>query len=163
MGWCFSFDNTKKEEVDRLLSFHDNLLDHSLVGNDLWVLFDYFGTRHITLYMIGYNRSTRGYGYKGVDVTCGPLKYTCPARLVDKMSPLTDENDQNGWGREWLKSWHEYRTTKHTKHKWKVGDVVEWWNGQVFTLEEKRGRWWYTNEYKKTTTAKLNKNGKKVS
>lgn len=160
MGWCFSFDNTKKEEVDRLLSLHDNLLDHSLVGNDLWILYDYFGTRHITLFMIGYNRETRGYGYKGIDVTSGPYKYTCPKRLVDKMSPLTDENDSMGYGREWLKSWHEHRAKK-PQHKWQVGDRVEWWNGQVFTLSHKRSRnSWYTTGYQRVTTRSLNKNGK---
>jgi hypothetical protein len=159
MGWCFSFDNTKKQEVERLLRLHDNLLDHSLVGNDLWVLAKWNEGQHISLYMIGYNRETRGYGYKGVDVTSGPYRYTCPKRLVDKMSELTDANDPNGWGREWLKTWNDRRATPKIP-KWKVGDKVQWWDGSTFTLDRKYRNTWYTTNYYKVTTRSLNRSGK---
>jgi hypothetical protein len=159
MGWCYSYDNTKKQEVERLLRLHDNLLDHSLVGNDLWVLYDYNGTNHITLFMIGYNPSTRGYGYKGVDVTCGPYKYTCPKRLVDKMSELTDANDPSGYGRRWLEDWHEHRAAPKVP-KWKVGDKVQWWDGSTFTLDRRYRNTWYTTNYYKVTTRSLNRSGK---
>jgi hypothetical protein len=159
MGWCFSYDNTKKQEVERLLRLHDNLLDHSLVGNDLWVLAKWNEGQHISLYMIGYCHETRGYGYKGIDVTSGPYRYTCPKRLVDKMSELTDANDPCGYGREWLKKWHERRTAPKIP-KWKVGDKVQWWDGSTFTLDRKYRNTWYTTNYYKVTTRSLNRSGK---
>jgi hypothetical protein len=166
MGWCYSYDNTKKQEVERLLRLHDNLLDHSLVGNDLWVLAKWNEGQHISLYMIGYCHETRGYGYKGIDVTSGPYKYTCPKRLVDKMSPLTDENDPSGYGRGWLEEWHKHRAAPKAE-KWKVGDKFKWWNGETFEIIARRSSksFYVHDQYGrqfKISTIRINRGGTKL-
>ncbi len=159
MGWSFSYDNTKEDEVNTIIKYKD-VIDHSVVGNDLWVLYQTVsGEKFLVLYMLAYSRDTRGYGHKDISVRAGPNKYTCPKRLVDKMSELTDANDPSGYGREWLKKWHERRTTPKVP-KWKVGDKVQWWDGSTFTLDRKYRNTWYTTNYYKVTTRSLNRSGK---
>jgi len=166
MGWSYSYDNTKKDEVESILRSRETIIDHSLMGNDLWILYDWVGERHLCVYMIQYNKHTRGYGHKGIDVCAGPYKYTCPKRLVDKMSPLNDKNDSNGWGRDWLKRWHEHRAAPKVG-KWKVGDKFKWWDERVFEIISPRSSksFYVHDQYGRgyqISTIRINRGGTRV-
>lgn len=173
MGWLFISNATKQDIVDRLTK-SDSVIDHSVVGNDLWILHEYKGEKHITLAML---RSERGFGwgYKGVSVVSGPYRHTAPKRLVEAMSPLNDTNDASGWGREWLKAWHEYQEEKKKRKRipWKKGDTVKLWDHRIYKLLRKHkegsmfpSRSWLIRDDEgmllRVTTANLNKHGEKL-
>lgn len=154
MGWWYKKDYTKKMLVDEFIKA-DNVIDHSLVGNNLWMLVKSGDARVVCLSLL---RSERWYGYgsKDIDETMGPNEVNCPLRLINNATePIND------WSKEWREKVREYHRKKRTQNKWKAGDRVQWWNGQVFTLSHKRSmKSWYTTDYHRVTTRSLNKNGK---
>lgn len=131
MGWLFGH-STKKELVEHLLKQHGEhceLIDHSLTGNKLWLLFNHkvepFG-RFIVLCLLQGAKS-RGYdpcrwGYKDMDESSGPYYYDCPERLLAQ-STDTSENAV-----AWRKHCREARVAKAKHKKWikslRPGNVI---------------------------------------
>jgi len=167
MGWLITSGTTKQDIVNEITSNKD-VLDYSVVGNDLWVLYQYEGEKHLDLYML---RSERGYGwgYKGVSVVYGPYRHTAPARLVKAMSTLNDTNDASGWGRDWLTKWIAYQEEKKNRRKysWQPGDKVKLWDDNVYTLLRKKTNvsWLVQSDngmVYQVTTRNMNKHGEKT-
>ncbi|GIV43938.1 MAG: hypothetical protein KatS3mg035_1061 [Bacteroidia bacterium] len=69
------------------------------------------------VYMLTYGRGWNNFGYKSMSEFCGPAISECPKRILKLLSPLNDENDPNGWAREWRKRCEEnaQRGTKGLK------------------------------------------------
>jgi len=142
MGWLFGH-STKKELVEHLLKQHGEhveLIDHSLTGNKLWLLFNHkvepFG-RFIVLCLLQGMRST-GYdpcrwGYKDIDETMGPYETGCPERL------LAQSTSQEPNAVAWRAKCREARAKKTSRAKWlktlKPGDKVRWGGKEIITLD----------------------------
>ena len=161
MGWWYKKDYTKQMLIDELIKVN-NVLDHSLVGNNLWMLVKSGDARVVCLSLL---RSERWYGYgsKDIDETMGPGGVNCPLRLINNATEPLNEYSK-GW-REDVREYHRKKRTqnkwkKRTQNKWKAGDQVLWWNGDTFTLREKFRQTWYTMDYRKVTTRQLNRSGK---
>lgn len=64
---------------------------------------------------------TRGYynfSYKSMDEFAGPGATNCPKKILDLLSPLTKENDPNGWAENWrMKCWEKIYTSANAKGK----------------------------------------------
>lgn len=99
MGWLHCAAS-REDLVNRLLDpalipQHLILLDHSLRGNRLWVLYqsrsnpDY---RFIVLHQLRGTGDPGGWrwGYRSVDEAMGPTAYDCPKRLLDASTCSAD-------------------------------------------------------------------------
>lgn len=102
MGWTFIRGATKQEVIDECLtrkpfnyvgkSVYDRVLDKSVQGSALWVVFERTITdpatgapaqveRWIALFLLQANQGC--YGYKDMDEGAGPYTYSCPLRFLD--------------------------------------------------------------------------------
>lgn len=153
MGWWFKQGATKKDIVAEYLK-NENLIDHALVGNNLWMLVQSGENKVVCLVLIRAERDY-GYGSKDIDETMGPGNVNCPERLIDNATePLND------YSKNWRTRVREYHEERRNTPKWKAGDRIKWWNGSVFTINHKRGRGWITTCYRSVSTKALNNSGK---
>ena len=101
MGWDFTCGATKESLVaellqpweDRLVGFGNRCqykvrtLKHSLRGNCLWRIVEVTKegktTLVITLDLL--KKSREGWGYKGMDESCGPCYYNCPLGFLKEV------------------------------------------------------------------------------
>ncbi len=52
------------------------------------------------------------FSYKDMSEFSGPGVRDCPEKIYKLLTPLTDENDPNGWAREWRKRVEEYHIAR---------------------------------------------------
>ncbi len=90
---------------------------------------------------------TRGYynfSYKSMDEFAGPRATNCPKKILELLSPLTKENDPNGWAENWrMKCWEKIYTSADAKGKdYLIIDAkIEFNNGSSFNCFKKvKGR-----------------------
>lgn len=139
MGWLTHCGYTKQMLVDHILdpstySEGVEVLDHSLRGNQLWVLARTPDGVVINLYLLGYDRSCDGYGYKGISEGMGPLYYDVPQKFLNQAD--TDINPK--WRA--TVAWHRALRTGLDKAKKQCLPVVDK-DGNVYRLQ-KFGRYW---------------------
>ncbi len=90
MGWLFTHNQSKRELIARLAAPESNkrrrwhTLAHCLRGNRLWAVVEVVGEqetrleRYIACYLLAYDKSCRGWGYKDMDESLHPFYYDCP-------------------------------------------------------------------------------------
>ena len=93
MGWDFTHGATKESLVAELLQPWENdkikvrTLKHSIRGNCLWRIAEVTKegktTLVITLDLL--KKSREGWGYKGMDESCGPCYYNCPLGFLKEV------------------------------------------------------------------------------
>jgi len=66
------------------------------------------------IFLIRWSRGYYNFCYKDMTEHSGPNQIECPKKIMKLLSPLNDENDVNGWGREWRKRVEEYWNKKDT-------------------------------------------------
>lgn len=97
MGWDYCRNWRDESDVVRSILINHELgnarriVDHEMVDNVFWVLFDCVGTKVVTCFLVVSN------GYKAMDLEMHPFYYNCPNRIVDAT------NDQ------YAKPWKEQR------------------------------------------------------
>lgn len=65
---------------------------------------------YCVIYLLSWTpKSYYNFAYKGMDEFAGPYFHDCPERIFKQLSPLTDEDDVNGWAREWRKRVIKYK------------------------------------------------------
>ncbi|NLA66715.1 MAG: hypothetical protein GX856_00430, partial [Gammaproteobacteria bacterium] len=119
MGWLIGWA-TKDDLVEHLLR-QDNsnveVVDHSLRGNNLWMLCRRKddGKRFIVLCKIQYCRDGgppgRDWGYKDIDESMGPCELDCPERL------LAQSDDDSRYGVPWRAACREARKEAAARRK----------------------------------------------
>lgn len=97
------------------------------------------------VFLIRWSRSEYNFSYKDMSEFSGPSVINCPQRIIKLLSPLNDENDPNGWAREWRKKvedFHQKRNTiKKSKDKiFKTTSPVNFTNGCSYQYFKKIGR-----------------------
>lgn len=140
MGWLFGH-STKKELVDHLLSQggpNIELVDHSLVGNNLWLLYklkDKPDERVIVLCLLGAARGHPDYcrwGYKDIDESMGPYETGCPERLLAQSTDMSEN------AVAWRAKCRATHQSGSAHKKWiktlKPGDKVRW-GKETITLD----------------------------
>jgi hypothetical protein len=93
MGWLFSESWPTRKDLIRHLTEGNGVktLKHCTVGNNLWCLHEYENYRYpgntikyVCLYKMAYHgKDLKGWGYKGIDETMGPVELSCPASYLD--------------------------------------------------------------------------------
>lgn len=53
------------------------------------------------VYLIRWSRDDYNFSYKPMTEHVGPYEYECPERIFKLLTPLTDENDVNGYAGNW--------------------------------------------------------------
>jgi hypothetical protein len=54
------------------------------------------------VYMIRWNKAYHyNFSYKDMTEHSGPYCHDCPPKIFNLLTPLSDNNDENGWAREW--------------------------------------------------------------
>jgi hypothetical protein len=131
MGWMFEYSTGSmkvreyaNEIIDRFTKDDDlmklSVLDHSLVGNHLWVVFSRIAKENnkeikfICLFLLA--KSDGCWGYKDIDEYCGPAYYDCPKRLLG-LCEVDKESDPNGYATNWRKSVLNYHENQAHKRK----------------------------------------------
>lgn len=91
MGWLFTAQG-RDALVEELLNTprpRRRVLEHSLVGNRLWVLFETSEDdatareRAIMLFLLEHG-GNGSWGYKAIHESMGPAYYGCPKRILDR-------------------------------------------------------------------------------
>lgn len=129
MGWSYGFDSIDqiKRHVTRERVDHDGrgykTITSVVRGTRLWTVmancvFDdnkrVIEKRFICLFLLGYHRRTKDYGYKDVTEACGPCEYDCPYSFL-AMAP-----EENAEWRAKVLEWHQKQNLKP-----KVGELWE--------------------------------------
>jgi hypothetical protein len=123
MGTYYSMGNTKKQEVESIISDcaanGNKALNHSLRGNCLWILLDCKGTNIILLYLMqAPPRSESGWGYRPYDESAHPYYYSCPLSYL-AAAPVACQK----W-RDNVIEWHAKQKDRRNK-KFKVGETYK--------------------------------------
>lgn len=111
-------------------------ITHKLVGMSLWAVKEQtvkgVAQRYIALYLMKRERGG-GWMYKPLDESMGPGEASCPLSYLD-MVPMPD--DPHGWCTKWRESVRQW----HAKHnpKWKVGQALRNWNGDIYYVHQLR-------------------------
>ncbi|SER33437.1 hypothetical protein SAMN02982919_02164 [Giesbergeria anulus] len=143
MGWSFSWNEDKKQLVERLigseLSSGYKFLEHKVVGNHLWHTFSRpDGSKSIGLYLLQPGgRSDEGWGYKGVDEDYYPGEFDCPIAFIEQCDP-----PQTECAREWREKVLQFDARKKELKKNLRPDVLISLWGAKFRLVGKQNRQW---------------------
>lgn len=114
MGWT-SFnmrDNVKdwfKREWEHNTDYE--VLDVALVQrNTLYSAVKQKSTGDVfcVVYLVRWSRDYFNFSYKDMTEHSGPSVIDCPERVFKLLTPLNDENDPNGWAREWREKVQKY-------------------------------------------------------
>lgn len=143
MGWTFTRGASKADiirEVTTRRPFEyqgktitDRVLDRSLAGNALWVLFertiDAPGQPRqvevfITLFLLSRSRESGGWGYTDMDAASHPYTYSAPLRFLER-APVENEE----WRAGVHAYWRDREKTANLRATLKVGDKVRLKNG----------------------------------
>lgn len=103
MGWTFSCDNTKQEEIDSILNgFVEgySVRKHSLRGNHLWMIVDTPDYAFIGLALLQSGHPDPGYGHKILDESMGPSALDCPVSWLDEVPVPPHGTYAAGWREE---------------------------------------------------------------
>ena len=119
MGWLFTVNATRKDVIDKLVSFEENehgiweTIRHCTRGNVLWSVLEWTDkasnvTRKViachlldkTVEQYG-NRSIVSWGYKSMDEAMGPTYYSCPLSYLKEVTDVACE----AW-REQVRKYH---------------------------------------------------------
>jgi hypothetical protein len=97
------------------------------------------------IFLIRWVRGYYNFSYKDMTEHSGPYQYECPKKIMKLLSPLNDENDSNGYAREWRKKVEEYWNMKDTlklnkDRIIKTKDPVNFTNGYDYQYFKKVGR-----------------------
>lgn len=122
MGWLIGW-RTKDELVKHLLEPSHTprhvMLDHAVVGNHLWVLYEdkESGERSINLNLLtggprGSGPPGRDWGYKDICETSGPCQYDCPERL------LKQSTCQDHYAPAWREECRAWRKEQAARTRW---------------------------------------------
>ena len=132
MGWLsFSMHRPVKEWFKDELNSKYELLDAALVKRSTFyatVKNKETGQVFCAVYLIRWSRGYDNFAYKDMDEFCGPNQPDCPKRIMKLLLPLNDENDPNGWAREWRKRVEQY---------WLLRDAIN--NGGIIKTEQPVG------------------------
>jgi hypothetical protein len=121
MGWDFRVDPCSKQEIieECLNSVALQLIDKSVQGNELWVVWERKTDKHrfICVYLL--KSEKRCWGYKEIDEAAGPHYYRCPLSFF-ALVPVANQ----GW-REKVVDYHEKRLNNRTfVRRIAVGTIV---------------------------------------
>jgi hypothetical protein len=113
MGWMFGWDS-RSSLADHLLTGNGvKNLKHCWKGNNLWAVNE--GTnregktvQYVCLYMCqgpayGRKNDPQGWGYKGIDESCGPNADSCPVGYIEMVEAHEYEHGYRpaGYAEEW--------------------------------------------------------------
>jgi hypothetical protein len=157
MGWLqFSMHRPVKEWFkDECLGDNSEALDIAIVKrNTLYAAIKDKTTGQVfcAVFMLRWSRNYHyNFAYKAMDEFVGPCEVECPERIFKLLTPLTDEDDPNGWARKWRKSVQEYHETRKAmkgNFVFKSKQPIEFTNGQSFQYFKKEGRTIYAGVMK---------------
>ena len=145
MGWSFSWNvnEDKKNIVERLVnrgfSPGYKMLEHKVVGNNLWYIFSRpDGSKSIGLYLLQRSeRSDEGWGYKGVGEDSGPGEFDCPIAFIQKCDP-----PQTDFAREWREKMMQLDARKkELKKSLRPGVLINLWKKDYQLVEKQKSHW----------------------
>jgi len=113
MGWLsFSMHKPVKEWYKGELSSKYEVLDSALVQRTTFyaaIKDKETGQVFCNVLLIRWSPKTwDNFCYKPIGEFSGPNVVNCPQKIMKLLSPLNDENDPNGWAREWRKNVEKY-------------------------------------------------------
>jgi len=97
------------------------------------------------VFLIRWSRNYYNFSYKDMTEHSGPYQHDCPKRIMNLLTPLNDENDTNGWAREWRKRVDEYWTKREEMSKNKdmvimTEEPISFMSGSNYQYFKKFGR-----------------------
>jgi hypothetical protein len=148
MGWLsFSMHKPVKEWFKEGLGSQYELLDAALVQRTtLYAAIKNKETSEVfcVVYLIRWSpKSWDNFCYKDMTEFSGPGQCNCPKRIMKLLSPLNDENDPNGWAREWRKRVENYWQIRNTINKGgviKTENPLKFMSGAEYQYFKKIGR-----------------------
>jgi hypothetical protein len=171
MGWMsFQMNQPVKKWFKSIWDDNDvTVLDIAVVKrNTLYAAIRNEKTSQVfcAVYLLRWSRE-RGYNfsYKPMTEFVGPGESECPKRILNLLSPLNDENDSNGWAKEWRKRcWdniHNREKMCTGNYVLKTKEPVKFTSGNEFQYFKKIGRRMYAgvienNQFRSFGRVRLN-------
>jgi hypothetical protein len=148
MGWLsFSMHRPVKEWYKSELDSKYEVIDSALVQRTTFyaaIKNKETGQVFCDVLLIRWSPKTwDNFCYKPIGEFSGPVERNCPQRIMKILSPLNDENDPNGWAREWRKKVNEYWNTRNTINKGgiiKTVSPISFTSGDEYQYFKKIGR-----------------------
>jgi hypothetical protein len=168
MGWTsFPMHEPVREWFKNQWSGDYEVLDSALVKrNTLYGAVKKKSTGEVfcVVFLVRWSRDEYNFSYKDMTEHSGPNVCECPKRIMKLLSPLNDENDPNGWARQWRLRVEKHWATCNTINKGgviKTEKPVSFTSGSEFQYFKKIGRviWagiMIENEFRQMCRVRLN-------
>jgi hypothetical protein len=75
--------------------------------------------------LVSYSRGYYNFSYKDMDEFCGPYVFNCPERILNLLSPLTEEDDPHGFAGQWRQKCRERIAGRKTLPKITKGIIID--------------------------------------
>lgn len=148
MGWTYFELNEKPSDwfVKEWNSEHYEVLKVAIVQlRELYAAVKDKKTNKVfcVVYLLDYNsRSFYNFGYKGMDETAGPYVFNCPESVFKLLTELDENDDANGYAKEWREKVREKLKTKEAvkNNQYFKTRPLTFSNGRVFEYFKKEGK-----------------------
>lgn len=84
------------------------------------------------------------FSYKDMSEFAGPVVIDCPEKIFKLLTPLNDEDDPNGWARNWRKKVENYHVKRKLLKKKdviiKTKEPIEFVDGEKYQYFKKEGK-----------------------
>jgi hypothetical protein len=169
MGWLsFKMHKPVKEWFKEGLDNKYEVLDSALVQRTTFyaaIKNKETGEVFCAVYLIRWSpKSWDNFCYKDMTEFSGPCQVNCPQRIMKLLSPLNDENDCNGYAREWRKRVEKYWENRNTINSGKIiktENPLLFRSGDEYQYFKKIGRTLWAgimieNEFRNTCRVRVN-------
>lgn len=127
MGWTYHYNiprDPREEIADLCTSDTHRPLAIGRHGSTYYAAVEFDGKGVFCTVFL--TRTSKGeWGYKAIDERSGPVEANCPQMILKQLSPLNDENDPNGWARNWRDKCAQALTYKRRRARIKSGQKIK--------------------------------------
>jgi hypothetical protein len=99
------------------------------------------------VFLLRWSRDYYNFSYKDMTEFVGPNESECPERILKLLTPLTDQNDPNGYARDWRKRCEKNITNRKKlntgNYVIKTSEPLEYTNGGKYQYFKHFNRRWY--------------------
>lgn len=149
----FSMHKPIKEWFIENMNNNVEVLDVAIVKlNTLYAAIKVKSSNEIfcVVYLLRWRKGLYNFSYKDMTEFAGPCEIECPLRIMKLLTPLNDNNDVNGYARNWRNKvynyWHSKKLFNEGNVLIKTKTLVMFRNGTSYSYFKKIGKIIYAGD-----------------